>query len=57
MTTAELLITLHASLDRRVRPEDLLAPLGQLLGDRLTPADVRRFQKAQQQTNRFNPFG
>lgn len=55
--TATLLHTLHASLDRRIRPEDLLASLEQLLGDRLSPNERRQFQQARVQANQFNPFG
>lgn len=55
--TATLLHTLHASLDRRIRPEDLLAALEQLLGARLSPNERRQFQQARVQANQFNPFG
>ncbi|PTA66394.1 hypothetical protein [Deinococcus arcticus] len=49
MTTADLRRTLHASLDRRVRPEDLLTPIAQLIADQLSPADRQRLLKAQRQ--------
>lgn len=55
--TATLLHTLHASLDRRIRPEDLLAPLEQLLGDRLSPTERHQLQQARVQARHFNPFG
>ncbi|PTA66418.1 hypothetical protein [Deinococcus arcticus] len=49
MTTPDLRRTLHASLDRRVRPEDLLTPITQLMADQLSPADRQRLLKAQRQ--------
>lgn len=54
---ADLLQDLHASLDRRVRPEDLLLPIDQLLADRLTEPDRRRLTEARTQSRWANPFG
>lgn len=55
--TADPLRTLYVSLDRRIRPEDLLSPITQLIGAQLTSAERRSLTGAQAQVNRFHPSG
>lgn len=55
--TAALLSTLHISLDRWIRPEDLLSPSEQLLEDCLSSAQRYQCQEAQVQAKHFKPFG
>ncbi|MFC4637702.1 hypothetical protein [Deinococcus hohokamensis] len=55
--TADLLKQLHTSLDRRMRPEDLLHPIEHLLGDLITEPERRRLVQARTLSNWANPFG
>ncbi|MFD1734253.1 hypothetical protein ACFSC4_29305 [Deinococcus malanensis] len=55
--TADLLKDLHTSLDRRMRPEDLLRPIEHLLGDLITDPERRRLFQARTLSKWANPFG